>query len=359
MQLTPALTPVLPTASLPSRLGTLPDPAHHTEPVMLGNHAPTPLIAMLQSMTRIRLTEKILAHMAESGEIKGPLHLTTGQEAIAVGVAAHLRNTDRAFGTHRSHGHYLAMGGSPRGLLAEASGKATGCSGGFGGSMHLCAKDFGFYGSAPIVGGTIALAAGAAIAAKFDGKGDIAVAFFGDGATEEGVFHETLNLASVMQLPVLFVVENNFFSSHLDLHLRQPSERLARFAEAACMDHATIDGNDVVQVSDHAAKMVENARVSLRPALLECVTYRWHGHVGPRDDVNVGERRTPEDLKAWKGRDPIERLLEALINAGHMTQEAHDTFTLRTKQELEALRREVSRDPYPLPSSLLDKVYDR
>ncbi|MDE3038113.1 MAG: thiamine pyrophosphate-dependent dehydrogenase E1 component subunit alpha, partial [Pseudomonadota bacterium] len=327
----------LPAAPPPSQLGTLADPSQHSGPLAPGTHLPAQLIRMLHEMTRIRLVENTLAAMAEAGEIKGPLHLTTGQEAVAVGVAAYLRKTDRAFGSHRSHGHYLAMGGNARALLAEALGKATGCSGGFGGSMHLCAREVGFYGSAPIVGGTIALAAGAAIAAKFDGKGDIAVAFFGDGASEEGVFHETLNLASLMRLPMLFIAENNLFSSHLDLHLRQPSNRIARFADAACMEQATIDGNDVIQVSDYAAKLVENARRRSCPALLECVTYRWHGHVGPRADMGVGERRTPEDIKAWKARDPIERLLAGLVAAGHCTRQAHEAFTASTKKELDAL----------------------
>ncbi|NBX02496.1 MAG: thiamine pyrophosphate-dependent dehydrogenase E1 component subunit alpha [Alphaproteobacteria bacterium] len=203
-----------------TELGDLSNPLYYNEVLDIRGFQPDFLVNALQAMVRIRLAEEEIANMAISGLAKCPVHLAIGQEAVAVGVAANLRKTDRAFGNHRSHSHYLAMGGSERKLFAEVLGKYTGCSHGFGGSMHLFAQEVGFYGSVPIVAGTVPLAVGAAMAAKFDGKGDVALAFFGDGACEEGVVHECLNMSASMQLPMIFVVENNLFSSHLDINLR-------------------------------------------------------------------------------------------------------------------------------------------
>ncbi len=207
-----------------SELGRLADPACYTETPDITGLSTDMLVEKLRDMVVIRTAEEVIAEMTAAGEIKCPTHLAIGQEAASVGVAAHLRTSDRAFGCHRSHSHYLAMGASLDGLMAEVLGKATGCSKGFGGSMHLYGKDAGFYGSVPIVAGTVPLAVGAAMASKMDGpRGDdgldVGVAFFGDGACEEGVFHESLNMAAAFRLPLVFVVGNNLFFSHLDIHL--------------------------------------------------------------------------------------------------------------------------------------------
>lgn len=340
-----------------SELGNLSDPKNYNGAIDIVGCKPEQLISMLRNMISIRLAEEAIADMATSGAAKCPVHLAIGQEAVAVGIAANLRPTDRAFGNHRSHSHYLAMGGSIRKLFAEVLGKYTGCSHGFGGSMHLYAREVGFYGSVPIVAGTIPLAVGAGIAAKFDGRGDVAVAFFGDGACEEGVFHECLNMAASMQIPMIFAVENNLFSSHLDINLRQPSDKIARFAEAARIAHCTIDGNDFGVVMKEAGKLIANARATNSPALIEAITYRWRGHVGPREDIDVGLRRSPEDIVAWKKRDPIERLLQPLIAAGHYERESFDEFTAKTRADFAALCAEVANDPYPPENSLMDYVY--
>ena len=202
------------------RLGDLADPSYYCGPIDLGNIATEHLLQAFRSMVIIRYAEEAVADLSISGEAKCPCHLGIGQEAVAVGISKHLRVTDRVFGGHRSHAHYLALGGSLDKMMAEILGKATGASRGMGGSMHLFAPEIGFHGSVPIVGATIPIAAGAALAAKMDGKGDVAVGYFGDGACEEGVLHETLNMAAVMNLPCIFVCENNLYSSHLDIGAR-------------------------------------------------------------------------------------------------------------------------------------------
>ncbi len=267
-------------------------------------------------MLLIRTVEEQIAGWVEETRVHCPCHLSIGQEAIATGVATALRKDDRLFGNHRSHGHYIAAGGDVYRLLAEVLGRADGCATGMGGSMHLQDRSSGFFGSVPIVAGTIPIAVGAALAAKMDGGDAIGVAYFGDGACEEGVFHESLNLASTYGLPVLFVCENNQYSSHLDIALRQPSDRMARYAQAHRVRSAVIDGNDVAAVARAATQLVALARSARQPAFLEAITYRWRGHVGSKDDIDVGVRRSMEHLEAWKRRDPIRRLEEAIVAAG-------------------------------------------
>ena len=262
------------------------------------------LLDALRSMVSIRAAEEKIGAMVAEGRVRCPCHLAIGQEAAAVGVATQLKSTDRVFGAHRSHAHYLALGGSLHGLMAEVQGKETGVSRGMGGSMHLIDIEHGLYGTVPIVGATIPIAVGAGLAAKMDGKGAVAVSFFGDGATEEGVFHESMNLAASLQAPVLFVCENNFFSSHLHIRLRQPRWSVCRYAEAHGVPWDRVDGNDVVEIARVTAEAVTAMRAGGGPRFLELVTYRWRGHVGPREDEDVGVQRK-DDLVKWKQRDPV------------------------------------------------------
>jgi pyruvate dehydrogenase E1 component alpha subunit len=307
-------------------------------------------------MVLIRCAEEQIGDMVAPGRISCPCHLAIGQEAVAVGVGRHLRTSDRVFGAHRSHAHYLALGGSLRRLMAEVLGKDTGASRGMGGSMHLVDFDHGLMGTVPIVGATIPIAVGAALAAKMDGRGDIAVSFFGDGATEEGSFHESMNLAAVHRLPVLFVCENNLFASHLHISLRQPQDATTRYAEAHRVPAWRVDGNDVVAVSDAVAEAVQAMRTGDGPAFLEAVTYRWRGHVGPREDEDVGVRRK-DDLQLWKGRDPVRRLHDALVNAGDCDPQALSRFTDEGRAEVAAAWSQAERDPFPPPEALLGRVY--
>lgn len=339
-------------------LGALTNPQFFNNPLNLRNISDDVALDMLENMTLIRRVEEQIAQMVDAGEVNCPCHFAIGQEATAVGIAQHLRPTDRGFGAHRSHAHYLAAGGSVDNLMAEVLGRDTGASRGMGGSMHLYGADTWFAGSVPIVAGTVPLAVGAGLAAKLDRSGDIGIAYFGDGACEEGVVHEALNLASVMKIPVLFVVENNLYSSHLDINLRQPCDRVARFGEAHCIESRVVDGNDVVEVSRVAGELIQAARAGRGPGFIEAVTYRWCGHVGPDENIDVGLRRSAEELAAWKKRDPIERLRVALEARG-LSNDA-----LNSRMDMAAIRAKVARAnafkaPWPSASAILDHVYAR
>lgn len=342
-----------------SELGGLADPARFTDPLELGNEPALQLLAELEKMLEIRAAEEAIGSLVEAGEAKCPCHLAIGQEAIPVGVSRSLRPTDRVFGNHRSHAQYLALGGDLRKLMAEVLGRDSGASRGMGGSMHLFAGAQGFLGSVPIVAGTVPFAVGAALAAKMDGKGDIGVAYFGDGACEEGVVHESLNLAACYRLPVLFVCENNLFSSHMDVALRQPSDRMARFAEAHKVAAEVVDGNDVVAVARAAANLVDRARSGGGPGFLEAVTYRWRGHVGPREDIDVGLRRSSQDLAAWKRRDPVRRLADALVARGDLTTAQLVALDAGVREEILAAVATARAAPWPEADALLGHVYSR
>jgi len=334
-----------------SDLGDLVNPTKYVDPLDLGNYSHKDITIFLESMLTIRFVEEAIADLILSGEAKCPCHLGIGQEAIAVGVAKSLRTSDRVFGTHRSHAHFLSMGGTPASMLAEVLGKLDGCSRGMGGSMHLYGQEFGFYGSVPIVGGIIPLAVGAALAAKMDNCGDIAVAYFGDGTSEEGVLHESLNLASQYELPILFVCENNLYASHLDIAQRQPSDSIARFADAHRIQSEVVDGNDVITVCDVAGKFIENMRNSGGPAFLEAITYRWRGHVGPDENIDVGVRRKASDIAAWKQRDPVKRLYEGMkatynYNLTRSLNEVEDDIKAKVLVAVEFAR----AAPYPKDS---------
>ena len=328
-------------------LGPLGDPAQCHEPIDLAGLPTAEAQAMLEQMMLIRSAEERIGGAVESGEVKCPCHLAIGQEAVAVGVAGHVCEGDRVFGAHRSHGHFLALGASVESLLAEILGRETGCSRGMGGSMHLRDVENHFWGSVPIVGATIPIAVGAGLAAQMDGDDSIAVSFFGDGATEEGVFHESMNLAAVKGLPVVFICENNLFSSHLHVSLRQPADSTCRYAEAHCVPWQRVDGNDVVAVSEAMSTAAAQARAGSGPQFIEAVTYRWRGHVGPREDLDVGVKRE-DDLEMWKRRDPVSRLAKALDQEPDWTS-ARDAVSAAWARAMNA--------PKPNPAELLDRVF--
>ncbi len=340
-----------------SELRGLADPQQFTGPLDIAGCSAERLQRFLRDMLLIRAVEEQVADFVERGLTRAPCHLGIGQEAIAVGVSAHLNSNDRVFGGHRSHSHYLALGGDPYSLLAEVLGRQDGASRGMGGSMHLFGGGVGFHGSVPLVGATIPIAVGAGLAAQFDARGAVSVAYFGDGATEEGVFHESLNLAATFKLPVLFVCENNLFSSHLDISLRQPSDRVARYAEAHCVRAVTLDGNDVVTVANAARELIEQARGGNGPAMLEAVTYRHRGHVGPNEDIDVGVHRSLENLRAWKKRDPVTRLASALQGAGLATEPELKAMNESVWAQVREAAERAEAAPYPPESQLLGCVY--
>jgi pyruvate dehydrogenase E1 component alpha subunit len=340
-----------------TELGGLANPALHQAPLDVSGADPATLGKFLADMLTIRLAEEAIGALVEEGLAKTPCHLAIGQEAVAVGTSASLTSRDRVFGGHRSHSHILAMGGDIFGLIAEILGRANGVSRGMGGSMHLHAPSIGFHGCVPLVGATIPIAVGAALAARMDGGSAIAVSYFGDGAAEEGVFHESLNLAAVQRLPILFVCENNLFSSHLDIFLRQPSDRIARFADAHAIRSLTVDGNDVLAVAAAARSLVDHARSGGGPAFLEAVTYRHRGHVGPNDDIDVGVRRTMSELASWKLCDPIKRLVAGMKSRKLIDEPALDALQREIRCKVAEARAKAEAAPYPDSSALLGAVY--
>ena len=333
------------------------DPKKPHDPISIKTQDIKTLKKFLKSMLIIRKTEHQLALSKKSGLINGPVHLSVGQEAISVGVSQNLKKTDKVFGNHRSHSHLLALNPDFYKLFAEVLGKKTGFSKGMGGSMHLFDQPNGFYGSTPIVAGTVSLAVGAALAVKMQKLKDIAVSYIGDGAVEEGVVHECFNLAKVYNVPILFVIENNLFASHMHISLRQPSEITSRFAEANCIPHKLLDGNDVVTVSQNSKELIDNLRNGVGPAILELVTYRWYGHVDWREDIDVGVARSMEDIKNWKARDPIHRLSQSMIHSKIWTKEEENELSNKLDTEIQIAWDKAMNDPYPSKDSILKFVY--
>ena len=337
-------------------LGDLVNPDKHQEPINISNFDSKVLIDDLKQMYVIRRVEEIIGDNIVTGVIKCPCHLGIGQEATAVGLSRYLRSSDRVFGGHRSHTHYLGLRGSVYKLFAETLGKLDGCSKGMGGSMHLYDPSIGFGGSVPIVGASVPIATGAALAAKKDNVGDIAVSYLGDSACEEGAVQESFNLASIMKLPIIFVVENNLFASHMHIDLRQPHNSTARFAEAHGIPFKVIDGNNLTDIYEASQEAVKYCRENKGPYFIEAMTYRWRGHVGPREDTDVGVKRK-DDLNTWKKRDPIRRLKDSLINKNVLSENDFNEITKLIDKNLDEQWQKALDAPYPPKSLLTEIVY--
>jgi len=261
---------------------------------------------LLYSMLRIRRIEEALAKRYAEQEMRCPMHLCIGQEAIAVGVGMSLLSSDKMYSNHRAHGHYLAKGGSLNAMISELYGRASGCCGGRGGSMHIIDLDVGFMGSTPIVGGTVPLAVGSAWASKLQNKADVTVIFFGDGCFEEGVVHESLNFAALHHLPILFVCENNDFSVYTRRNERQPDRSIHQIVAAHGVKTAHGDGNDVELVCNLTDKALVDLRTGKGPWFLEFSAYRWREHCGPDFDDHL-RYRTLEEIDSGKATCPINR----------------------------------------------------
>jgi TPP-dependent pyruvate/acetoin dehydrogenase alpha subunit len=337
-------------------LGKLADADQFHEPLALNDFSHEELLKYLEKMIQIRCAEEKIADEVKGGQVKCPCHLVIGQEAVPTALAPHIRAGDKVFGAHRSHAHYLALGGDLYKLFAEIQGKDDGCSRGMGGSMHLIDKERQLYGTVPIVGATIPIATGAGLASKMSAKGELAVSFFGDGSAEEGVLHESLNLAACMKLPVIYVCENNFFSSHLHISLRQPADSIARFADAHCIPSITLDGNDVVSMYSAAEQAVLMCRSGQGPVFIEAVTYRWRGHVGPSEDLDVGVQRK-DDLVLWRKRDPIERLWQSLSATGKVEADWVDHIWNKYRQACDEQWALAEKAPFPASEELMNRVY--
>lgn len=288
-------------------------------------------LSIYRMMQLIRQTEFGIAKRYAKGEMRCPTHLSVGQECAPAVLSQLLDSQDLAVSTHRSHAHYLGKGGCLKAMLAEIYGKATGCSKGRGGSMHLIDQAAGFKGSTAIVGNTIPIGVGLALAKKIKQESGIAVVFLGDGAIEEGVFYESANFAAVQKLPVLFVCENNLYSVYSDLTVRQPIDRkIYQLAQAIGLQSYHADGNDVVDSFTVLAKAVASVKEGEGAAFVELSTYRWLEHCGPNFDNDIGYRTEQEFLR-WKDKDPIVSFEKRLMEQG-----------IASEEQLSQLRQDVS-----------------
>jgi pyruvate dehydrogenase E1 component alpha subunit len=297
-------------------------------------------------MLRIRKAEEAIVALYPEQQIRCPTHLAIGQEAVAVGVCAALETRDTVFSGHRCHAHYLAKGGTLRGMFAELYGKAAGCCGGKGGSMHLAAPEAGMLGASAIVAGSVPLAVGAALAARMTGADAVAVAFFGDAGIEQGVTHESLAFAALRRLPVLFVCENNGYATHSPIAARQVSPDIAPRAAAYGIPGVAVDGNDVIAVYRAALAAVRRARRGEGPTLLEAKTYRWREHVGPNFDVELGYR-TQAEIDAWRARDPVARHGARLARLGVLTPAARARLEAGVDAEVADAVTFAKESPFP------------
>jgi TPP-dependent pyruvate/acetoin dehydrogenase alpha subunit len=274
---------------------------------------------------------------------------------VAAGVCAHLNKEDYIFSTHRSHGHCIAKGMDLKSLASELYGKATGCCRGKGGSMHLADPEWGIPGTTAIVGGSIPLAVGAALSAWLQGENRVSVAFFGDGAVDEGVFHESLNFASLKKLPVVFVCENNFYATNSPQSARQPEVAIADRAGCYDMPGRSADGNDVISVYKAAGDAIESARSGKGPMLLEFRTYRWKAHVGPVNDVESGCRPAVE-YEEWIKKCPVEIFRRRILESRLLTEEELDAVNAETEKRVDEAFSFAKSSPFPDVSELLDHV---
>ena len=313
--------------------------------------------SLYYQILRIRLIEEKIAQLYHQQQMRCPVHLCIGQEAIAVGVCANLLKKDYLLSNHRSHGHYLAKGGNLKRMLAEIYGKQTGCSSGKGGSMHLVDLSVGILGTTPIVGGIIPVATGVAFGTQMKQKDNVTAVFFGDAATEEGVFFESLNFASLKKLPVLFVCENNFFSVYSPLAVRQPKERdnLALVRSLGIKANKG-DGNNILEVYELTKKAIASIRNGKGPYYLEFDTYRWREHCGPNFDNDLGYR-TEEDFLKWKKKCPLELFESKLIKNNILNLSQIENFKRKIEKEINSAVSFAKNSPYPKSEEMLADIY--
>jgi TPP-dependent pyruvate/acetoin dehydrogenase alpha subunit len=308
--------------------------------------------ALLARMWRIRAFEEAASALYAQGRIRGLLHLGIGQEGSAVGAISRLDPGDRVFGGHRAHAHALAKGADPARLMAELAGRTTGYCGGKGGSMHVAAPDVGFATATGIVAGNLPLALGDAWASTLEGVERVSVAFFGDGAGQAGSFHESLNIASLWRLPIVFVCENNGYAEFTPLSAHTRVERLAEYAGVYGIPATTVDGNDVFAVHAAMGEAVTRARAGEGPTFVEALTYRLRGHY----EGDPAKYRELAELDEWKRKDPLARFAEALVAAGLADASLSDELEAAARADIEAAVAEALRGSIPGESELLQDV---
>lgn len=318
------------------------------------------LLEIYRSMQRIRQFESRIRDLAMKNEIPGFVHVSIGEEASATGVCAALRKTDRITSTHRGHGHLLAKGGQLRQMMAELYGKRTGYCKGKGGSMHIVDYSLGILGANGIVGGGLPIATGSALAAVVAGKDDVTACFFGDGASNEGTFHESLNIAAIWKLPVVFVCENNGYGEFTPMQTVTSVRDIAQRAHGYNIPGVIVDGNDVMEVFGAASEAVARARAGEGPTLLECKTYRWEGHVvGEQAFLGDGAYRTQKEIDEWKRKCPVVRFQQFLLGGGKVSKTELERIENETSAELDDAIKFARESPLPDPAEVTDDVFAR
>jgi pyruvate dehydrogenase E1 component alpha subunit len=308
---------------------------------------------MYRRMLQIRFFEERVFELYGQNLVPGTIHLYTGEEAVAVGACAALRKDDYVTSTHRGHGHCIAKGADLKRTMAEILGKKTGYCKGKGGSMHIADFNIGMLGATAVVGAGLPIAVGAALSAQLRETGQVVVCFFGDGASNQGTFHESLNLASTWRLPVVFVCENNLYAMGTRqtkvMNIRNISDRAAAYG----MLGTSIDGNDVLAVYRAATAAVDSARAGKGPTLIECKTYRHKGH----SRVDPAKYRSKEEVQQWLAKDPIRRLEKRLLQDRVMSEDELKEIQKEVGAEIEEAVEFATRGPYPEPDEALEDVY--
>ncbi len=308
---------------------------------------------MYETMVLIRRFEEQAKREADQGRILGT-HSAIGEEAVPTGICAHLNDGDYVLGNHRSHHHCIAKGVGVNEMMAELLGKATGTNNGKGGTMHIADATKGMLGANGVVGSNIPVATGCALAAKVQGRDNVSVVFFGDGASSQGSLHESMNLASIWDLPVLFVCENNRYAESTPFEYSVAGQSVANRAAGYAMPGVTVDGQDVMEMYEVAGEAVARARRGEGPTLIEAQTYRYHGHYGADNPLGY---RTEEEEAYYKGRDCIITAAKFLLESGTMTQDELDAIDADAIAKVEAASKFAVESPYPDPSEILTDVY--
>ncbi|MEM3640839.1 MAG: pyruvate dehydrogenase (acetyl-transferring) E1 component subunit alpha [Candidatus Bathyarchaeia archaeon] len=311
------------------------------------------LMEMYGKMLEIRLFEEKVFELYAQNLVPGTIHLYTGQEAVAVGVCSALRKDDYITSTHRGHGHCIAKGADLKRVMAEILGKKTGYCKGKGGSMHIADFSIGMLGATAVVGAGIPVATGAGLSAKLRKTDQVAACFFGDGASNQGTFHEGINMAAIWRLPVIFVCENNLYAMGTRQSMVMVIENVAERASAYGIPGVVVDGNDVLAVYEVAVKAVERARKGEGPTLIECKTYRHRGH----SRVDPARYRPKEEVEAWLAKDPIKRFKDRLLQTGTLTEAELRQIEGEASAKVDEAVKFALESPYPAPEEALEDVY--
>ncbi|MGA9353533.1 MAG: thiamine pyrophosphate-dependent dehydrogenase E1 component subunit alpha [Terriglobales bacterium] len=312
------------------------------------------MLSCYKKVLELRLFELKVQELYRNGRLPGFVHLYVGEEAVAVGVCSHLDVEDLVFSTHRGHGHALAKGVPARIVLAELWGKATGSSGGRGGSMHMYAPEYGFMGTNGIVGAPIPLATGAALSAKLKKKSQVVVCFFGDGAVNSGSFHEAVNLGAVWNLPIVYVCENNLYATEMAFRRATKNTSVASRAAAYGMLGVEVDGQDVVAVHEVAEAAIERARRDGGPTLVECKTYRYVGH---HEGDPGTDYRTREEVLEWKQKDAVKIARKRLLDSGAVNEKELQAADQEVERLIDEAVEFAEKSPEPLAESVNEHVF--